>query len=282
MGSPGTRETPAFAASGVLTLTTDFGTRDGYLGAMKGVMMSIGRDLRLVDLAHGIPAQDIRAGAVALRAAAPLFPPGTVHLGVIDPGVGTERAPLVMLAGGHAFVGPDNGLFDLVAAALGGIEAAWRIQRHPWLPDRTARTFHGRDIFAPTAAAMAAGLLRPEVVGPSLEPQGLDVPAARRLEDGRLVGEIVSIDHFGNLISNIGLAELEEIGEPAGLRVEIAGRSAVVAETYAQVVAGHLVAVIGSEGWLEVAVRDGHAARQLELEIGARLTVRRDESADRG
>ncbi|MEZ4267254.1 MAG: SAM-dependent chlorinase/fluorinase [Myxococcota bacterium] len=263
-----------------MTLTTDFGFRDGYVGAMRGILAAAtgpSGPLRCVDIAHGIAPQDVRGGAVALRRAAPHFPPGTVHLAVVDPGVGTDRAPLALLAGGHAFVGPDNGLFDWVTGALGGADGAWRIEAHPWLPASPAPTFHGRDIFAPTAAALATGRLLPSAVGPPVTPLALALPAVRALDDGRLIGEVVSIDHFGNLVTNIGRSDLTHLAPPAAWRVEIAGRPVPVADAYGHAPPGHLVALIGSDGWLEIAVRDGHAAERLELDLGARVTVRFDE-----
>jgi S-adenosylmethionine hydrolase len=282
--TPHSAPQPAFQPSGLLTLTSDFGSRDGYVGAMRGVLATFSRPpaaFTCVDIAHGIAPQDVRGGAVALRASAPHFPLGTVHLAVVDPGVGTDRAPIVVLAGGHAFVGPDNGLFDLAAQALGGRDGAWRIDAHPWLPASPASTFHGRDIFAPTAGALATGQLRPEAVGAAIEPVPLEVPACRRLEDGRVVGEVVAIDHFGNLVSNIASSDLATGPERSAWRLEIAGRGVPLAQAYGHAPAGHLVAVIGSEGWLEIALRDGDAARHLELDVGARVTLRLDGAATR-
>src|SRR5690606_34443075 len=155
--------------NGIVTITTDFGTRDAYVGAMKGVMLSISPTLQIHDIAHQIEPQNIEHGATVLRGACPWFPPGSVHVAVVDPGVGTERAPVVIVAGGQAFVGPDNGLFGPVVARLGGPQAAYRLDRQGklarYLPHRHASTFEGRDLFAPAAAVLAARLLTPADIG---------------------------------------------------------------------------------------------------------------------
>ncbi|MGM0575889.1 MAG: SAM hydrolase/SAM-dependent halogenase family protein [Myxococcota bacterium] len=263
---------PGFSPSGLVTLTTDFGTGDGYVGAMKGVALSVGPDLRLVDAAHDVPPQDVVRGAMALRASAPWFPEGTVHLGVVDPGVGTARAPVVVLAGGHAFVGPDNGLFGPAAEALGGVEGAWRIERHPAVGREVSSTFHGRDVFAPAAAALAAGRLRPWDAGESMEPMTLDLSAPERLSGGGLRGRVLFADHFGNLVTNVTVADLEQVG--GSPRVSLPDDRVVpFARTYGDVEAGRPLALLGSEGRLEIAVRDGSAGRALGLGPGAEITV---------
>ena len=265
-----------FSPSGIVTVTTDFGTRDAYVGAMKGVMLSVAAHLRIHDVAHHIDAQDIEHGATVLRGACPWFPEGTVHVAVIDPGVGTERAPVVIVAGGQAFVGPDNGLFGPVVARLGGLTAAYRIDRHGglgrYLPRHRAITFEGRDLFAPVAAVLAAGLLPPPAVGrthalvqlPGTDP--VRVP-------GAIEGQIAYYDHFGNAITNVAAHHLATLGS-GSLAVRLPGDLRVaLRETYGDAAPGEMLAVIGSEGFLEIAVRDGSAQRRLALDTGTLIRV---------
>lgn len=270
----------AFVPVGIVTLTTDFGTRDAYVGAMKGVMLSIAPDLRIHDVAHHIEAQNIEHGATVVRGACPWFPEGTVHVAVIDPGVGTERAPVVIVAGGQAFVGPDNGLFGPVVARLGGLQAAYRIDRHGglgrYLPRHRAITFEGRDLFAPVAAVLAGGLLPPSAVGrthalvqlPGTDP--VRVP-------GAIEGQIAYYDHFGNAITNIATHHLASLGT-GRLVVRLPGeRRVALRETYGDAAPGEILAVIGSEGFLEIAVRDGSAQSRLAFDTGTLIRV---EEAD--
>ena len=262
-----------FAPTGLITLLSDFGTRDGYVGAMKGVMLTVEPTLRLVDLAHDLPPQDVRAGALALAASAPYFPVGTVHLAVVDPGVGTGRAHLVIVAGGHALVGPDNGLLLQAAGALGGADSAWRIHcGRPWASGASP-TFHGRDVFAPAAARLAAGLLRPADAGPTIHAL-VDLPALAPLtvlSRGRgVTGEVIAIDSYGNCITNIPADAVAAIGPT----VAVAGATRFAfGRTYADVPSGQALALVGSTRRLEVAVRDGSAAERLGLALGAPVSI---------
>lgn len=259
--------------SGLVTLLTDFGETDGYVGAMKGVMLRVDARVRPVDVAHDVPAQAIRHGGLALRGAAPYFPAGTVHLGVVDPGVGTERDPVVLIAGEHVFVGPDNGLFDAAARALGGIHGARRIERHPWLPegDAISSTFHGRDVFAPTAAALAAGRLQLDAVGEPIEPVRMDLPEPAPREDGSIEAPVATVDRFGNLITALD-ERLVRSRRPTVVRLPD-GTEVPVRRTYGDVEPGEALALVGSGGLLEVAVRDGSAAERFGLGPDARVVV---------
>lgn len=275
-GAMGTRDD--FTPNGLVTLTTDFGTRDGYVGAMKGVLLSIAPQLGIHDLAHHVEPQSIEHGATVLRSACPWFPAGTVHVGVVDPGVGTERAPVVILAGGHAFVGPDNGLFGPVVARLDGAQAAYRIERHGslarYLPRHRSSTFDGRDLFSPVAAVLASGLVPPSAVGgahalvqlPGTEP--VSVP-------GGIEGQIAYYDHFGNAITNVTVQHLADLG--AGARVvRLPGDlRAPLRETYGDAAPGEVLAVIGSEGFVEIAVRDGSARSRLAFDTGTTIRIER-------
>ena len=252
---------------GLLTLLSDFGTRDGYVGAMKGAALAIDPTLRLVDLAHDVPAQQVRAGAHALAAAAPWFPDGTTHLAVVDPGVGTPRAPIAVAAGGHLLVAPDNGLLELAGEALGGITEARVIGDHAYRAAAgvTSTTFHGRDVFAPTAAALASGRLSLDQVGPALDPATL-VQLPETAPD-----EVQLVDHFGNCVTGLDRAALAAAGARA-VRLP-GGRLVPIVQTYGDVARGAPLALVGSTGRLEVAVRDGSAAAELGLALGARVAL---------
>lgn len=269
-----------FAPNGLVTLTTDFGSSDGYVGAMKGVLLSVSTELRLHDLAHGLPPQDIEHAAGVLRAACPWFPPGTVHLAVIDPGVGTARAPVVARAGGQVFVGPDNGLFGPVLAELGGATIVRRVDPQgrlgPWLRGDEINTFHGRDIFAPAAGLLAAGRIAVPEVGPPHTLLTWERVPPRRMDDGGLTGRVTGTDRFGNAVTDMHRAMLDGVPR-AAMEVSLAdGRRLPVLRTYGEVPAGEALALFGSEGFVEIAVRGGSARNRLGLRRGAvvRLVIR--------
>jgi S-adenosylmethionine hydrolase len=257
----------------IVTFTTDFGARDGYAGAMKGVVLSIAPQAQLVDITHGIPPHDVAAGAVALAQAAPLFPPGTIHVAVVDPGVGGARAALVVAAAGQLFVGPDNGLLSLAAKGARRIHAitAPAFRREPVSP-----TFHGRDLFAPTAARLAAGAGIDDA-GPLLEAMiDLRAPAVHR-HGGVIEGEVIHIDGFGNLITSIPADAVP--GDPAAeVAIEIDGTegrfSPVLGRTFSDTEPGALVAYVGSGGQLEIARRDGSAAERIGAARGSSVRLR--------
>lgn len=232
-----------------LALLTDFGLEDVYVGVLKGVLSSLAPGVPIVDVTHGVPPQDVRVGALLLDGAWPYFPSGTVFVCVVDPGVGTSRRPIVARAAGRLFVGPDNGLFGLLPdPEVRGITADWG------LPVRS-RTFHGRDLFAPVAARLATGSAF-EAVGPLVSdplPMALPEPV-----DGR--GEVLYVDRFGNAITNLP-------GSDNGALLVGAIRAPVV-PAYGEGAAGAPIALIGSTGRLEVAIRDGNAAGELGLGPG--------------
>jgi S-adenosylmethionine hydrolase len=247
----------------IITLTTDFGLADGYVGIMKGVILSIAPDVRLVDLSHEIAPQDVRQAAYVLARAVLYFPAGTIHLAVVDPGVGGRRRPLLVRTGRAFYVGPDNGLFTLALAESGA--QAFELDRPAFWRPAVSRTFHGRDIFAPVAAHLATGV-PPERLGrPITDPVRLELPQPARHPDGRLTGQVVYVDRFGNLISDVPAAWV--VG--GRWRGEIAGQQiAGLSGTYAEAAPGALVALIGSEDTVEIAVRDGNAAQQLVVRAG--------------
>lgn len=248
----------------VITLLTDFGLQDYYVGAMKGVLLRHAPGAVLVDLTHQIPAQDTAAGAFILDHAAREFPRGSVHVAVVDPGVGTVRRPLAARAAGRFFVAPDNGLLHFIMrdcdCEVRAIENA--ALRAPCV----STTFHGRDLFAPAAAHLAAGFPFRQV-GPVVpDPVELSVPRAASSAGGEIEGEIIYVDHFGNLVTNV---TADMLGPP-GTRFLIGlahGRELIgPSRTYGDVPRETAVALIGSADLLEIAVRDGNARSSLGLD----------------
>lgn len=263
---------PTLSSPPLITLLSDFGTRDAFVGIMKGVILGIAPEVHLVDLSHDVPPQDILSGALILRSAVPFFPPGSIHVAVVDPGVGSQRRAIVVETREGLFVGPDNGILSL-AIPLEAIVRIVHLTNSQYFLPRLSSTFHGRDIFAPVAAHLSRGV-PPEVLGstlPSME--RLSLPAVQRTET-QLDGSIIAIDHFGNLITNITEADLlpfprETLWVSIG-SVQIQG----VVATYTAVPLGTAAALINSGGMLEIAVRNGSAAQQLRVPIGTAVCVR--------
>lgn len=260
----------------VVTLLTDFGLVDEYVGVMKGVILSINPRVTLVDITHDIAPYGILQAADTLAAAWHYFPPGSVHLVVVDPGVGSERGTLGMSVGGHRFVAPDNGVLTRVADR--DVDCAVRLDKPEFFRDAVSGTFHGRDIFAPIAGHLSLGLPLQRlgsVVDPS-EMVRLASPKAVSGPDGEIRGHVVGIDRFGNLLTDIGRLQLGGSGTPAATVVVRVGTHTLqgVADCYAQADGGAPVAVIGSRGYLEIAVNCGHAAQRLGVRVGDPVSVR--------
>ena len=260
--------------SGIITLTTDFGLRDAYVAEMKGVMLGIaraaGRPLAFVDVTHEVERHDITEGALALEAAAPCFPAGTVHLAVVDPGVGTARRGLALAANGHVFIGPDNGLFTPFLDA--GDWRAFELAEADYRLSIVSRTFHGRDVFAPAAAHIASGV-DPSRLGPPLEdPVRLAWPEVRAVA-GAVAGAVVHADRFGNLITSIHSRTLAPLSRD--LVVRVGGREVPLVGTYGDLSVGRPGALVGSSGRLEIAVREGSAAALLRARRGTAVVVSR-------
>jgi len=248
----------------IITLTTDFGARDGYAGAIKGVIASRAPRATVFDISHEIPSFDIAHAAFVLFTAAPFYPPGTVHVAVIDPGVGGARRGVVVVGRQHLFVGPDNGVFTPFLDEAAAVHEL--ADPDLWL-GHAAATFHGRDLFAPTAVHLAQGLA-PADCGPTVaEPVRLPAWNVER-EGDALVAAVVHVDGFGNAITGLSTERLAELGE-GSYAATIAGHEPIaVRRTYADADSGQLLALIGSTGLLELAVREGSAAAQLGLQRG--------------
>lgn len=260
----------------LVALVTDFGSLDHYVGVVKGAVLTACPEATIVDVAHEIPPHDILAGALALAAARGAFPPGTVFLAVVDPGVGSARRALAAAAGPHLFVAPDNGVLSLVLSDGARVHAL----HNPafWRKDVSA-TFHARDIFGPVAGHLARGTPL-EDLGPAVhDPVTLSLPGVHQTGDGEWRGRVIHIDRFGNLITNFGPDALAVAlraagGEEGALVVTVEGTVMPMIRTYSDVPEGETGALVGSSGWLEVAVHAGSAARVLGAPRGASVDVR--------
>ena len=260
----------------VITLTTDFGESAPYAAAMKGVILQINPAARIVDLSHSIPPQDVVHAAFFVAACVPEFPRSVIHVVVVDPGVGTDRRLLYAELAGHRLVVPDNGVLSWLIARLeqDGSTASRRFihltQRRFWR-EQVSRTFHGRDVFAPVAAHLSLGV-DPSQLGPEIDdPAELPLASAVVLPD-RIVGEVVFVDQFGNLITNIRSSSLPESGPTQAM---IGGQGMIPwVETYGEAEPGELVALVGSSGLVEIAQVNGNAANALKLSRGAAVELR--------
>lgn len=274
----------------IITLTTDFGISDAYVGTMKGVMLGIAPDAQMVDLTHDVAPQDVEQAAFVLYTAWRFFPPHAVHLVVVDPGVGSARRAIALRTAHGRFVGPDNGVFSYVVA-LDPAEVAVELTREEYHLRRASETFHGRDIFAPVAAHLATGVPIIEF-GPSVSDPVTFPPPRLRIGPRVVLGEVLHIDHFGNAITSIGrlfwtpeglsLKPAFERGNAARVCIP-ADRASVqtgehllrgVHRTYSEVDAGHALAVVGSTRHLEIAVREGSGAGALDLQPGDPVELR--------
>ncbi|MEW6667187.1 MAG: SAM-dependent chlorinase/fluorinase [Thermodesulfobacteriota bacterium] len=254
-------------ASGIITLVTDFGLSDPYVGMMKGVILSLNPKAHLVDVSHQVGTGAILQASRILSETHSYFPRGTVHLAVVDPSVGSGRRPIALRAGEHLFVGPDNGIFWPIIDAAGSVKVVELTEDRFFLPSIT-HTFHGRDVFAPVAAHLSLGVDLEEMGRPISDPVSLQVPAPFMLED-TLLGQILRVDHFGNLITNISARELAEFLGACRPEVQV-GRLRVTGlrRIYADVEEGRPLVLINSSNLLEIAVNLGRASEYVGLEKG--------------
>ena len=256
----------------IITLTTDFGASSPYVGAMKGVILSINADAVLVDISHSVPPQNIKAGAQVLDEVCREFPSGSIHVAVVDPGVGTSREIVYAEIGGQRYVCPDNGLLDRLSQrdAPSKIVA---VSNEAYFRQPVSATFHGRDIMAPVAAHLSLGL-DPEDLGRRLtELHRLDWPGAEKVAN-RIEGEIVSIDSFGNLITNITAQQLEGVPRDESVAVRCDGHEThSIFKTYADQPPMTLIALIGSNDQLELAIVDESAQLMLGIAVGTPVEV---------
>ena len=247
-------------ASGIITLTTDFGLSDPYVAMMKGVILSINPGAQVVDISHQIRAGSIIQAAGLVHETFPFFPKGTVHVAVVDPGVGSERRPMGMEAGGHFFVGPDNGIFWPIVEEYKKTRIIHLTESKYFLPS-ISPTFHGREVFAPTAAHLSQGVSLERMGAALSNPVKLHVPKPQA-EGGVLYGEITRVDNFGNLISNIHRRDLESFLESWEPVIEVGDLTIKrLRPIYADAQEGEPLALINSSDWLEIAVNLGRASQ---------------------
>ena len=244
----------------LITLLTDFGTADGYVAEMKGVLMTATPGVTIVDLSHDIPPHDVESARLAVARYWRRFPSGTIHVVVVDPGVGSTRAAIAVESDGRFLVGPDNGVLSPALLIPGSKVVALHV------PADAAPTFHGRDVFAPAAAALARGDAIESLGSAHDDPVIRRTPEVHREEDGWLRGEVIVIDRFGNAVTNLVAAHASE--------VRVSDRVISLARTYADVASGEPIALVGSSGLIEIAIRDGNAASSLGLKRGTAVRVR--------
>jgi S-adenosylmethionine hydrolase len=258
----------------VITLLTDFGMQDGYPGVMKGVIWGIAPNVQIADISHSIQPQDILEAAIVLARTATFFPSATIHVAVVDPGVGTARRPIGLKLGEHFFIGPDNGLFtlvlDLAEANHEDIQIIQLDKRKYWLPE-ISNVFHGRDIFAPCAAHLAMGIALQEMGTIITDPVRLSIPQPKPTDSGGWWGQIIHIDHFGNLSTNLHAGHIDDTENVIiSIREEqITG----LVSTYGERPPGTLIAVLDSSGAMAISVVNGSAAQLLNAHIGDTVEI---------
>jgi S-adenosylmethionine hydrolase len=255
---------------GLITLISDFGIRDPFAGIMKGVILGIDPQARLVDLTHQVESYDILEGALALAQSYPYFPAGTIHLVVVDPGVGSERRAIVLSTGAAHFVGPDNGVFELVYQREPGFEVR-HITSKEYLRSSVSQTFHGRDIFAPVAGWLSTGVAA-EKLGPVVPDYvRLQVPRPEPTSAGQVRGTVLRIDKFGNLITNL---TAEHLPARESFLLLVGGRRVTrLVTSYSAGVPGETFAILGSAGFLEIAARQASAAELLQVSRGSEVNL---------
>jgi hypothetical protein len=258
-----------------VALLTDFGLDDNYVGIMKCVMADICPGLTMLDICHEVPPQNLLSGAFLLAGAAPYFPDDTVVLGVVDPGVGSSRRSIALDFGAFKCVGPDNGLFDMLRQHF-TLESAWALTNEELHLDRVSSTFHGRDIFAPVAAHLAHGVDISEV-GEQLELDALVglPPSSAFIRENRVEAHIIHVDRYGNLITNLSVMEFDRWTNGEDVAIDLGGQTLALHRTFSEVSRGQALAYFGSAGQLEVAVRDGSAARHFGAGQGDTVLVER-------
>ena len=259
----------------IITLLTDFGLQDNYVGSMKGVMLALNPDLQLVDITHMVPPHDISAGAFTLGQAAPCFPLGTIHLAVVDPGVGTARKAIIASAGGHYFVAPDNGLLSYVIDAADEF-SAYEITADHYFRKPVSSTFHGRDVFAPAAAWLSKDIPLKQF-GPRVEdPVRLKLPIPVKVREALLQAAILAVDQFGNLITNLKPQDVPAYDDHDTRACKVLAGKREISQfrrTFGEGKPGELFLVPGSSGYLEIVVREGSAASDLGLKSGSPIGV---------
>jgi S-adenosyl-L-methionine hydrolase (adenosine-forming) len=252
----------------IITFTTDYGLHDHYVASIKGIILGVNPDARLVDISNLVPPQDIFTGAFTLGRAWSCFPYGTVHLAVVDPGVGAVRRGLAVDAGGHFFVSPDNGILSYVFEENPGFEA-YEITAEHYYRKPISPTFHGRDIYAPIAAWISKGVPLHQIGNQLQDPFRLQLPAIKKVKETLIQGQILAVNRFGNLITNLKPTDVPRAYKILAGQREIT----VIHETYQEGAPGEVFVVQGSTGFLEIALKDGSAASVIKLKAGSPIGV---------
>ena len=259
----------------IISLLSDFGHKDPYVAEMKAVILSIRPEAYIVDVTHEVEKFNIRMGAYVLASAAPYFPPNTVHVAVVDPGVGTQRRAIIVETSRSLYVGPDNGLL-MLAAQKEHITNVYSIDNPKYMLPKVSKTFHGRDIFAPAAAYLTAGT-KPSEFGPAIDDYIVPDFAKPHQRNGELLGEVLHVDDFGNTISNISAEDLKTVGINEGntLQVRLGDKivSLMFCSAYGEVAVGDPLVLVGSSGFLEVAINQGSGSRTFGAKVGDTFCV---------
>ncbi|MFH1862373.1 MAG: SAM-dependent chlorinase/fluorinase [bacterium] len=257
-----------------ITLTTDFGWMDAYVAAMKGVILSISPDCQIVDITHSIQPQNLWQAAIVLSNAVDFYPDGTIHVAVVDPGVGSSRAVIAVKTERHLFLAPDNGILELIFKKNPYCEVR-RVENGSLFMPKVSHTFHGRDIFSPVAAHLANGVPFAEL-GPIITEFERYIFPNPKLRGRTIEGEIIYCDHFGNLMTNVHESDLAKLGSfnPSFLHIHVADTCVNgLSKTYSDVELGELVCLFGSTGYLEVSIRQGSAYDRFRLPIGSKIVI---------
>ena len=254
----------------MITLTSDFGLKDPYVAEMKGAILTINPNAKLIDISHGVENFNIRTGAFMLASAAPYFPLSTVHLAVVDPGVGTNRRAILVQTKQGFFVGPDNGIL-MLAAQNQGIAHIYQIMNPTFMLSKVSSTFHGRDIFAPAAAHLDLGA-KPSEFGPEINDAASPKFVRVKKRHGSFIGEVLHIDGFGNIITNLNQKDLSE---PKNVNIKMQNLTIELpfCKTYAEAKPQQPIGLIGSHGFLEIALNQNSAAEKYGVKAGNRIEV---------
>jgi S-adenosylmethionine hydrolase len=258
--------------SSIITLLTDFGLKDPYLASMKGVILKINPRCMLIDITHQVNPHDVEEGAFILANAYSTFPKGTIHLAVVDPGVGGPRKPILLVTENHFFIGPDNGLFTF-ALQREKMKQGVALTRPNFFLPRVSTTFHGRDIFAPVAAHLSLGI-RPKAFGKEID-SWVELPSQKpRMKEGKLLGEIIHVDTFGNLVSNIDQQRLSQFSKDRSFVIRV-GRRTIrgLEKRYQEGKKNEPIALFGSGGFLEISIREGNAQKLLKVRRGDPIQI---------
>jgi len=259
----------------IITLLTDFGLRDSYVAEMKAVILSICPEANIIDISHEVRKYDVRMGAYLLARASRYFPKGTIHVAIVDPGVGSERRAIIIESERALYVGPDNGIL-MMAAEMDGIKHVYQITNEKYMLKTISKTFHGRDVFSPVAAHLARGVPLSEF-GPEIKDPIKPSYTKPKILNKTIEGEVIHIDDFGNIITNITAENLKEIGIMEGdiIKVKIGEKTMKLklCTSYAEVPPNQPLTIIGSGETLEISINQGNAAKTLQTNVGDKVIL---------